>query len=166
VSADLEPPELARLADVAGAARVDDWTLRSALTRYAQPQPARAAAILEPYRRLEAALHPHAALLRADGPALLAEVESGTDAGAGAGAGAGPVASGEADADRALVVGLLGVARIFDALADRLTEWATDITAERPDDAVDDAMTEAKSRLDALGVPEEEERQRPPRGRG
>lgn len=149
--ADLEPPELARLADVAGAARVEDWTLRSALTRYAQPQPTRAAAIMEPYRRLEAALHPHAALLRADGPALLAEFESGSAAGD--------------DADRALVVGLLRVARVFDALSDRLAEWATDITAKRPDTPVDEAVAEAKALLDTLGVPEEEDR-RPPRGRG
>ncbi len=150
---DLEPPELARLADVAGAARVEDWTLRSALTRYAQPEPRRAAAIMEPYRRLEAALHPHGALLRADGEALLAEVDAGS------------APSDGDDTDRALLVGLLGVARVFDALADRLAEWATDIATARPDTAVDDAVTEAKTRLDALGIPEEEDR-RPPRGRG
>lgn len=149
--ADLEPPELARLADVAGAARVQDWTLRSALTRYAQPQPHRAAAIMELIRRLETALHPHDAILRTDGPALLAET------------GSGPTTGG--DADRTLVIGLLGVARVFDDLSDRLAEWATDITADRPDTAVDEAVSEAKTRLDALGVPEEEDR-RPPRGRG
>lgn len=150
---DLEPPELARLADVAGAARIEDWTLRSALTRYAQPQPRRAAAIMELIRRLEAALHPHDRLLRADGAALLAESEPGS------------APSDVDDTDRALAVGLLGVARVFDSLADRLAVWATDITADRPDPAVDEAVGEAKTRLDALGVPEEEDR-RPPRGRG
>ena len=38
--------DLDRLVDYAGLARVGDWSLRSALVRFAQPEPERAAALL------------------------------------------------------------------------------------------------------------------------
>ena len=46
------------LADYAERARVGDWSLRSALVRYAQPQPRRAGAVLELVRRTDGALKP------------------------------------------------------------------------------------------------------------
>ena len=50
---------------VAESPRVDDWTLRSALVRFAQAQPELASAILESVRRTQAALDPFVrALLR------------------------------------------------------------------------------------------------------
>lgn len=46
------------LLNFAELARSDDWSLRSALVRAAQPEPVRAAAVLELVRRCEGALHP------------------------------------------------------------------------------------------------------------
>lgn len=149
--AELSPPELARLVDVADAAREGDWSMRSALTRYAQPEPHRSQALLALVRRFEAALHGHERMLRSDGAALLAESASGTR---------------PDDPDRALVVGLLGVARVLDELADTLVDWALDIAEARPSDAVDETVAEVARRLDELGVPEEQARERPPRSRG
>ena len=48
--------DLDRLVDYADAARVDDWSLRSALVRFAQPEPERAAALLRVVRRLDQVL--------------------------------------------------------------------------------------------------------------
>ncbi len=44
---------------VAESPRVDDWTLRSALVRFAQSQPDLSSAILESVRRTQATLDPH-----------------------------------------------------------------------------------------------------------
>lgn len=46
------------LLQVAESPRVDDWTLRSALVRFAQPEPELSSAILESVRRTQAALDP------------------------------------------------------------------------------------------------------------
>lgn len=151
--AELSPPELARLVDVADASRRGDWSMRSALTRYAQPEPHRSQVLLALVRRFEATVHGHERLLRSDGPNLLAESASAS------------VAQPDAP-DRARVVGLLGVARKLDELADTLVDWALDITRPRPSDAVDEAVVEVARVLDELGVPEEELRGRPPRTRG
>ena len=56
MSASIEPPELAALVDPAERPRAENWSLRAALTRYAQPQPQRASAVIELLRRTEAAL--------------------------------------------------------------------------------------------------------------
>lgn len=50
--------EIRTLLQVSESPRVDDWTLRSALVRFAQPQPELASAILESVRRTQAALDP------------------------------------------------------------------------------------------------------------
>ena len=55
----MDSDELARLADFAERSRVDDWSLRSALCRYAQPQPVRVSSVLDLVRRGEAALRPN-----------------------------------------------------------------------------------------------------------
>lgn len=65
---------VARLVDYAECSRVDDWSLRSALVRYAQIAPDRASAVLELVRRTDGALkhlslHPERAT-DADGPLL------------------------------------------------------------------------------------------------
>src|SRR5262249_41526556 len=63
VPVELQPPELARLVDYAERPRRDDWSLRAALVRYAQPEPQRVSAILDLVRRIEWALRPHQKLL-------------------------------------------------------------------------------------------------------
>ncbi len=74
---ELQPPELARLVDYAERPRDDDWSLRAALVRYAQPEPQRVSAILDLVRRLEWALRPHQKLLEREGPALWDALEHG-----------------------------------------------------------------------------------------
>lgn len=108
--------------------------------RYAQPQPARASAVLEVVRRIDAVLHSQRRLLTDDGPAIWAAVQSGEP---------GPLP----DLLRAIVP--------LDRLADRLTEWAPERSGERPDAEIDAVVAEVTSTLDALGVPA---RREPPPG--
>ncbi len=54
----VEVDETLTLLQVAESPRIDDWTLRSALVRFAQPQPELSGAILESVRRTQAALDP------------------------------------------------------------------------------------------------------------
>jgi hypothetical protein len=145
VPAEIEPPELARLVAFAERSRRGDWSLRSALTRYAQPQPQRVSTVLESVRRIEAALAGHSARLAKDGAAVWAAVEAG------------------ADGDDPLL-GLLGAAARLDALGDRLAAWAVDRSGPAPEAEVDATTREVERRLDELGVPREE-RERPPGAR-
>lgn len=145
--AEIEPVELARLVDVSECSRVDDWSLRSALVRYAQPQPGRAGAVLALVRRIEAALHPQAKLLRAEGPLVWAALEGGEAPTTG---------------PTAFVIEVLRVSQLLHRLGDTLAAWAVDVSAPRPDDEVDATCAEVKARLDALGVPDERDRPPPP----
>lgn len=149
--AEIEPPELARLVDVAEHARVEDWSLRSALVRYAQPQPGRASTILGLVRRIEAVLHPQAKLLRSEGPAIWEAIASG---------------GGPTSGPQAFVVAVLRVTQALDALGGTLAAWAVDPSADRPDAEVDAVTAEVTRQLDAIGVPHQGDRPRPPRGRG
>jgi hypothetical protein len=149
VPAEVEPPELARVLDYAERPRVGDWSLRSALCRYASPHPGRVSAVLDLVRRIDFALHPEAKRLAKEGPALWAAVEAGDAAGS----------------DDDLVVGLLRAMVDLDRLGDALAEWADDRHAHHPEAAVDATMADVAQRLEALGVPHEE-RTRPPRQRG
>jgi hypothetical protein len=144
---EIEPPELARLVDYAERPRTRDWSLRSALVRYAQPEPQRVNDILELVRRVDATLGKHTAELDRDGPALWQAVADGGD---------GP---------DAYVVGVLRAARELDALGEVLATWAVDRAGNRPDDEVDRVVADVAQRLDALGVPREE-RPPGPRNRG
>lgn len=137
------PVELAALVDVAECPRAENWSLRAALTRYAQPQPMRVSRLLDPVRRLEAALAQHTDLLRRHGPALWAALEAGDDAVDGLD-------------DSALVLALLRTAAEIDRVGDLLAEWAVSRSTPRPDDAVDAVTVEMNDRLDALGVAREE----------
>jgi len=151
--ATLEPPELARLVDYAECSRVGDWSLRSALVRYAQAEPVRVGQVLDVVRRIEFALHPHAKLLASRGPELWAAHRDGD-----------PL---RGDAAASLVVALLGAMARLDQLAEVLAHWAVDRSAFRPDDEVDAAVAEVGALLDERGVGREE-RERPPgrRSRG
>lgn len=148
MATDIEPAELARLVDFAERSRLEDWSMRAALVRYAQPEPQRVDDLLDVVRRTEFALAQHTRVLRRDGVALWAALEGD------------PVGR-----DHAHLVELLGVARELDALGDVLARWAVDISGERPDAEVDAVTDRAGARLDALGVPHEEPRP-PGRQRG
>jgi len=150
MAVELEPPELARLLDAAERPRAGNWSLRAALTRYAQPQPQRASDVIELLRRAEAALKPHQRRLEKEGLVVWSRVvEEGDDA-------AG---------DDGLLVGLLRALRELDRVADSLASWAVDRAGERPDAAVDAAVADISDRFARLGVPFEE-RQGPPTGPG
>lgn len=147
--AEIEPPELARLVDFAERPRVEDWSLRAALVRYAQPEPQRVNDLLDRVRRLEFALGPHSKTIEQQGDAIWRALEDGDSSSAEIGD----------------VVQLLDAAREIDRLGDVLAAWAVDISRPRPNAAVDATIADVGERLDALGVPHEE-RQRPPRQRG
>jgi hypothetical protein len=148
MAAEPEPPELARLVDYAERPRAGDWSLRSALVRYAEGQPVRASQVIELVRRVDAALHAQAKVLAERGPELWTALEARRREGP----------------DGALV-GLLAAADDLDALADHLAAWAEDPRRDRPDAAVDGAVRQVAQHLDDLGVPREEPG-RPPRRRG
>ena len=152
MAVEVEPPELARLLDIAERPRAAGWSFRAALTRYAQPQPQRASAVIECLRRIDAGTHPHLKLLAREGPAVWAELESEATA-----AGAEPP-----EPERALVVELLRTMAALDRLGDVLAAWAVNREGERPDNDVDAVVAATTQRLDELGVAREE---RPPRPR-
>jgi hypothetical protein len=151
VAAEIEPPELARLVELSERPRARNWSMRAALTRYAQPEPRRVGDVLELVRRAELAIRSHLKVLERDGVAVWDSLEA-----SGAGA------DGGADEP---VVGLLRAMVELDRLGDVLAGWAADpAAAERPDASVDAAVAEVGRRLDALGIPREQ-RQRPTRQR-
>jgi hypothetical protein len=149
VPPEIEPPALARLLDFAERPRVEDWSLRAALVRYASPQPQRVNDLLDLVRRLEWALGKHAATLERDGEELWNALRDGTGS----------------SAEQTYVVELLRAARELDQLGDVLAAWAVDISADRPDAQVDAVIVDVAERLERLGVPHED-RPRPPRQRG
>ena len=143
----VEPAELERLLDFAERPRVDDWSLRAALVRYAQPEPERAAQILELVRRIDAALRRHRKLFERDGPMVWTQLTG----------------SRSSDGGSPEVIGVLEATVEIDRLADRLAVWAVDRAGERPDH-VDEVIADVGRRLDAHGVPRESRsRPRPPR---
>ena len=137
------------LIDYAERGRTGDWTLRSALVRYAQPEPARAGAVLELVRRTDAALKPFHSL-----------VQQSPDLEEIARAGDGVERDRRLDDDEAMAVALLAVAAELDQMSDVLVEWAADIDRPRPDTAVDEIARRVFTRLADLGV---ERETRPPR---
>ena len=131
-------PEILHLLDVAERSRVGDWSLRSALVRYAQGEPMRVSRVLDVVRRLEAGLKPHLKALERD-PAVADDH----------------------------VTGLLGVAAQLDELGDRFATWAlSQDPAVRPGPEVDELVRALDERLDVLGVAREGTRPSPgPGGR-
>ena len=144
--AEIEPPELAALVAYAERSRVGDWSLRSALCRYAQPEPVRVSVVLDLVRRIEFSLQKLHGRLGKEGPALW-------DA----------LSAERTDGD--VLLGLLDAMRELDRLGDLLADWAQDRAGKHPEDAVDATTAEVDRRLEALGVPHEE-RVRPPGSRG
>jgi hypothetical protein len=144
----VEPPALAQLIEFAERSRVGDWSLRSALTRYAQPQPQRVSDVLDLVRRIEFAMGAHRPTVERDGLAVWKAVEA--------------AANGQTTDQ---LIGMLLAMQDLDRLGDVLAAWADDPASERPDAAVDAVIGDVRRRLDELGVPREE-RSRPPRQRG
>ena len=124
------PVDIAPLLDLAERPRAAGWSLRAALTRYAQPQPQRASNVIEVVRRIEGALAPH-----------LKALERG-----------GSAAAGSDD----VLLGVLDAATHLDRLGDVLAAWAVDRAGARPDGEVDAVVADVTARLDALGVAREE----------
>jgi hypothetical protein len=143
MAAELHPQELAQLLDAAERPRAEGWSLRAALTRYAQPQPQRASDLIELVRRIEAALRPHQSSFEADGEAIWQNLSAADDADG--------------------VVGVLRAMQEIDRVGDVLATWAVDRAGERPDAAIDAVVADVTTRLDSLGVAREE---RPPIPRG
>jgi len=166
--------------------RAGDWSLRSALVRLAQPEPERAAAVLELVRRLDAVLH-HVArqlerhtvlcdralapdlagtegVLAADAPTDPYPDTRGADLARLARAVPDGFPTVFAAYEEALPLGaeertaipLLGVALELDDLAEVLAAWANRGPTDPPVDAVDATCTTVRARLDDLGVPVEE----------
>lgn len=151
--ADVEPPELARLIDFAERPRLEDWSMRAALVRYAQPQPQRVNDLLDLVRRLEWSLGKAKALIDREGHDIWHDLDSGDED------------SGSEEFDH--VVDLLRAARELDHLGDVLAAWAVDISTSRPDGEVDEVLVDVAARLEALGIPHEERQppsRRPSRG--
>ena len=144
---EIQPPELAQLVDFSERSRVDDWSLRSALVRYAQPQPERVNDILDLVRRIEFALHAYQKTIEQDGPEVWNALKGLSEKIDGA------------------LLGLLRAAQAIDALGDDLAAWACDRSTPRPDDEVDEVVEAVAQQLEILGVPHEE-RPPGPRGRG
>lgn len=147
--ADIEPPELGRLIGFAERSRAGDWSLRSGLVRYAQPEPERVNQILELVRRVELALRGQDKVIQGNGPDLWAALQAATNH------------SNDAHAE---LVELLAATAELDRLGDIIAEWAVDC-AKPPDAEVDAITDDVSRRLDALGVPREE-RVRPPGRQG
>jgi hypothetical protein len=148
VPAEIQPPELAHVVDFAERSRTGDWSLRSALVRYAEGQPERVSLLIEQVRRIEGAFHALGKVLEKRGPELWAAVDA-TDL----------------PPEDARIVDLVRAARELDGLGDVLAAWAEDRTGPRPDGDVDAVTADVAQRLDDLGLPREEG---PPRrvGRG
>jgi hypothetical protein len=147
VASQVEPAELVQLLEFSERPRVGDWSLRAALTRYAQPQPQRVSDLLDVVRRIEFAMAAHREELDAEGPELWRVLQEGE----------------RSTTDQ--LVGLLRAMVELDRLGDVLAAWANDPSGERPDELVGAVTADIARRLDELGV-EREERQRPTRARG
>lgn len=154
--------------------RDDDWTMRSALVRYALPEPARAAAVLHLVRRLNATLLTARRLLEVntvvsdtgEPDIRLADLARAVRR-AGADGDAvldGYVEVAPLEPAEEVALPLVEVALAFDALADELAGWAPAAPSPPPNASVDATVTDVGAMLDTLGVPEESGP--PRRGRG
>lgn len=184
-----------RLVDFAESSRTGDWSLRSALVRFAQPEPTRAGAVLELVRRTDGALKPHRRRLESAsvpthpdlGPTLLVAAGGGVALDPGArrvlDAPAADLARASLrlpDGDAVVAayvaaagddptheaVPLLAVALELDAVAEVLVAWALVHHGPPPVGEVDERAAAAFARLAELGVPRETGGRPPGRSRG
>ena len=184
----VEADPVLSLLNYAESPRTDDWTLRSALVRLAQPEPQLVADVLVRVRRLDAVLHHVARALERHtvvcdravtvesvaGPPLDPYPDTRTADVARLAASAGDdhdvvietyLGDVDLDADERAALPLLGVAVEFDTLADELVAWARIAPGADPPSGRVGAVIEATQRqLDELGVPVEEFNRRGRRG--
>ena len=185
-----EPDPHRSLLNYAESPRAEDWTLRSALVRLAQPHPQLVADLLTLVRRLNAVLHLVAkplgrhtvvcdralTLATVDGPAVDPHPDTRTADLARLVADAGTdgdvvveayLAEIDLDPEERAALPLLGVAVEFDTLAEELVVWARVAPgAGAPVDRVRAVIETTQRRLDELGVPVEEISRRGRRGGG
>ena len=183
-----------RLVDFAESSRTGDWSLRSALVRFAQPEPTRAGAVLVLIRRTDGALKPHRRRLEEGGVPTPPGLEPGlfvddrgeltirTDAERVLDAPAADLARAvlrlpEGDAVVAAytdaagedptfaAIPLLVVALELDAIAHELAAWACVHDGPPPVAVVDERAAAAFTRLADLDVPRETGGRPPGRGR-
>lgn len=147
---EVQPAELAALLDLAERPREGDWSLRAALTRYAQPEPRRVSDVLDLVRRVDAVTSAEQRTIAAQGPDLWEALQQSL--------GRPGTATG--------LVGLLEAMVEIDRLGDALAAWATDPSIDAPDDAVDAVTADVRRRLAALGVPEQHDPRASARRRG
>lgn len=133
--AEVEPPELARLLDYAERPRVDDWSLRAALCRYASPEPSRVGALIELMRRVDFGLQPHLKAIERNGPEVWTELTGG---------------------QTRFELDLLRVVEAIDRYGDVIAEWAVDGKGDRPDAETDEVIRTVARRVEELQVPREE----------
>ncbi len=172
-----EPDPTHSLLNYAEAPYDGDWTLRSALMRLAQPEPARVGSVLEVMRRLDAVLHhvrrglerhtvicdrgltaasvgtspaePYPDARTVDLARLVASGCDETELYAGY------ESVAELDHEEKMAVPLLAVALTFADLAAELTAWSLVAPGSPPVETVDRVVAETGARLDELGVPVE-----------
>lgn len=189
-SSPAEPDRTISLINHAESPRTGDWSLRSAMVRLALPEPMLVVDIATLVRRLDAVLHTAIGQLEkhtvvsdraisldhvaddhdawtVDGPVdpypdvRIADIARLT-AVAGDAVIDGYVEVAELTEIEQRALPLLGVAVVFDGLADTLTGWALVAPAAPPVDEISSACREVQHWLDELGVPVEEA----PPGRG
>ncbi|MEL7156310.1 MAG: hypothetical protein AAFN30_06900 [Actinomycetota bacterium] len=160
------------LVNLSERARSEGWTFRSALVRFAQPEPLRSAVIMEFIRRGEAALQPLQSIL-ADG--RLVELARLLDSNDGHGGDASD--HGDHDAlegyqslvpltdDELAALPLVRAVLTLDDLGQTLAEWAPSAPAPGPVATVDDTLARLRTRFDDLSVPVESGPPGPGRGR-
>lgn len=186
-------PDGHRLVDYAESSRAGDWSLRSALVRFAQPEPVRAGAVLELIRRTDGALKPHRRRLESAsapthpdlGPHLFVDAGEAVAIRPGA---ARVLDAPATDLARALsrlpegdsvvaayvaaaggdptfaAVPLLAVALELDAIAEALVPWAQVHDGPPPVATVDQRAAAAFAGLGQLGVPRDTGGRPPGRG--
>lgn len=184
-SGSVNPEPAGSLLNYAESPRAGDWTLRSAMTRLAQPEPTLVDRIATLVRRLDAVLHAVArplekgtvtcdralTLASVDGAPVdpypdtrtadLARLIADADADGGAVLDAYAAATELTTVERRALP-LLEVALAFDELAESLVAWAQVAPAPAPVDLVETTCATVEARLDELGVPAEGDQ--PPRG--
>lgn len=152
MATEVAPAELAALLDYAERPRTNDWSLRAALTRYAQPQPQRASDLIEVMRRAEFGLRSRLKDVERNGEAYWAAVTAAEDEDSRGGAD-GNEQTGATDET---AVALLRLMVEIDRLGDVLAGWAVERSGDRPDAAIDGMIAAGARRLDELGIPHEE----------
>lgn len=157
-----QPLTAAPLTELAESMRRTGWSFRSALVRFAQPEPLRSAAIVELIRRSETAMKPLTASL-ADGrlaaigrlapfpeAAGAAEIEAALATLASVVDGADDLPP---EAGAALPV--VHAITVLDRLGEAVTAWAVTAPAPAPVAEWDATCRWLRARFDALGVPSE-----------